>query len=74
MICSVLSSDLFSSIRYEKAVIAMAKQKVTLEVLSYHAAAPREDALKLMVNWIFSCQLAHIEFFPQICLIVINTE
>lgn len=41
----------------------MAKQKVTLEVLSYHAAAPREDALKLMVNWIFACQLAHIEFF-----------
>lgn len=41
----------------------MAKQKVTLEVLSYHAAAPREDALKLMVNWIFARQLAHIEFF-----------
>ncbi|XP_042878602.1 dual 3',5'-cyclic-AMP and -GMP phosphodiesterase 11-like [Penaeus japonicus] len=41
---------------YEKAVIAMAKQKVTLEVLSYHAAAPREDALKLMKLKIPSAQ------------------
>lgn len=41
---------------YEKAVIAMAKQKVTLEVLSYHAAAPREDALKLMKVKIPSAQ------------------
>lgn len=28
----------------------MAKQKVTLEVLSYHATAPRDDAQKLMVS------------------------
>ncbi|KAK7066492.1 cGMP-specific 3',5'-cyclic phosphodiesterase [Halocaridina rubra] len=41
---------------YEKAVIAMAKQKVTLEVLSYHAAAPREDALRLMKAKIPSAQ------------------
>jgi len=34
-------------IRYEKAVVAMAKQRVTLEVLSYHATAPVEDAIKL---------------------------
>ena len=34
----------------------MAKQRVTLEVLSYHATAPVEDASKLKViflkNWI----------------------
>ncbi|RXG58328.1 Uncharacterized protein Avbf_15388 [Armadillidium vulgare] len=30
--------------------LAMAKQKVTLEVLSYHAAAPKEDADKLKVR------------------------
>ncbi|KYQ51491.1 Dual 3',5'-cyclic-AMP and -GMP phosphodiesterase 11 [Trachymyrmex zeteki] len=32
---------------YEKAVIAMAKQSVTLEVLSYHASASLEDAQRL---------------------------
>ncbi|KAI9564201.1 hypothetical protein GHT06_007939 [Daphnia sinensis] len=32
---------------YEKAIVAMAKQRVTLEVLSYHATAPAEDATKL---------------------------
>ena len=32
---------------YEKAVVAMAKQQVTLEVLSYHATSPLEDAVKL---------------------------
>ncbi|XP_044758218.1 dual 3',5'-cyclic-AMP and -GMP phosphodiesterase 11 isoform X2 [Coccinella septempunctata] len=32
---------------YEKAVIAIAKQSVTLEVLSYHATASLEDAQKL---------------------------
>nr|CAD7432886.1 unnamed protein product [Timema monikensis] len=32
---------------YEKAVIAMAKQSVTLEVLSYHASASVEDAQRL---------------------------
>lgn len=36
--------------RYEKAVIAMAKQSVTLEVLSYHASASLEDALRLRVS------------------------
>lgn len=41
----------------------MAKQKVTLEVLSYHAAAPREDAMKLMVNWILSHHISHTEYF-----------
>ena len=35
--------------RYEKAIVAMAKQRVTLEVLSYHATAPAEDANKLKV-------------------------
>ncbi|XP_066992443.1 dual 3',5'-cyclic-AMP and -GMP phosphodiesterase 11 isoform X2 [Anabrus simplex] len=32
---------------YEKAVIAMAKQSVTLEVLSYHASASLDDAQRL---------------------------
>ncbi|KAK6628218.1 Dual 3',5'-cyclic-AMP and -GMP phosphodiesterase 11 [Polyplax serrata] len=32
---------------YEKAVIAMAKQNVTLEILSYHASASLEDAQRL---------------------------
>jgi len=36
--------------RYEKAVIAMAKQSVTLEVLSYHASASLEDAQRLRVG------------------------
>lgn len=35
---------------YEKAIIAMAKQRVTLEVLSYHATAPAEEANKLKVQ------------------------
>lgn len=34
---------------YEKAITAMAKQSVTLEVLSYHASASLEDAVKLRV-------------------------
>ncbi|CRK99879.1 CLUMA_CG013180, isoform A [Clunio marinus] len=32
---------------YEKAIVAMAKQSVTLEVLSYHASASTDDALRL---------------------------
>lgn len=35
---------------YEKAITAMAKQSVTLEVLSYHASASIDDANKLRVN------------------------
>lgn len=35
---------------YEKAVVAIAKQNVTLEVLSYHATASLEDAQKLRVS------------------------
>lgn len=35
---------------YEKAVIAMAKQSVTLEVLSYHASASIDDAKRLRVR------------------------
>lgn len=37
---------------YEKAIVAMAKQSVTLEVLSYHASASTDDAVRLMVNFI----------------------
>jgi hypothetical protein len=49
-----LSHDGVSSTfcRYEKAVIAMAKQSVTLEVLSYHASASLEDAQRLRVSYI----------------------
>lgn len=32
---------------YEAAMVAMAKQQVTLEVLSYHATAPLEEAVAL---------------------------
>lgn len=39
---------------YEKAVIAMAKQNVTLEVLSYHASASLEDAQRLKVKFLNS--------------------
>lgn len=35
---------------YEKAVVAIAKQNVTLEVLSYHATASLDDAQKLRVK------------------------
>lgn len=35
---------------YEKAIVAMAKQSVTLEVLSYHASASMDDAARLRVN------------------------
>lgn len=38
---------------YEKAVVAMAKQSVTLEVLSYHASASMEDAQRLRVRTVF---------------------
>jgi len=41
---------------YEKAVVAMAKQQVTLEVLSYHATAPVQDAVKLRNSRILSAQ------------------
>lgn len=34
---------------YEKAIVAMAKQSVTLEVLSYHASATVDDAVRLKV-------------------------
>ena len=48
-----------SFLRYEKAIVAMAKQRVTLEVLSYHATAPAEEALKLKVS-LFYCNNLHV--------------
>lgn len=39
---------------YEKAIVAMAKQSVTLEVLSYHASASPDDAVRLKVRFRFS--------------------
>lgn len=38
---------------YEKAIVAMAKQSVTLEVLSYHASASVDDAVRLRVILFF---------------------
>lgn len=35
---------------YERAIVAIAKQNVTLEVLSYHATATLQDAQKLRVR------------------------
>ncbi len=35
---------------YEKAIKAMAKQRVTLEVLSYHASAQEDEAQKVAVS------------------------
>ena len=35
---------------YEKAVRAVAKQRVALEVLSYHASAPPEDVVRIKVG------------------------
>ncbi|XP_063244233.1 dual 3',5'-cyclic-AMP and -GMP phosphodiesterase 11 isoform X2 [Bacillus rossius redtenbacheri] len=47
---------------YERAVIAMAKQSVTLEVLSYHASASLEDAQRLRLR-IPSSQHYHLYDF-----------
>ena len=38
---------------YEKAIVAMAKQSVTLEVLSYHASATIDEAHRLRVSFYF---------------------
>lgn len=57
---------------YEKAIVAMAKQSVTLEVLSYHASASIEDALRLRVNTITNhAKMISISIFilPSITLI-----
>ncbi|XP_035703094.1 dual 3',5'-cyclic-AMP and -GMP phosphodiesterase 11 isoform X2 [Folsomia candida] len=48
---------------YEKAVIAMAKQTVTLEVLSYHASAPLEEAHHLRESIIPSAQFFRLHAF-----------
>lgn len=37
---------------YEKAIVAMAKQSVTLEVLSYHSSASTDDAVRLRVSFL----------------------
>lgn len=52
---------------YEKAIKAMAKQRVTLEVLSYHASAPLEDAQKLSVS-------SNLLLFIIIMTILMNTN
>ena len=48
---------------YEKAVVAMAKQQVTLEVLSYHATAPLDEAVKLARQKIPSAQALKLHSF-----------
>lgn len=40
---------------YEKAIVAMAKQSVTLEVLSYHASATMDEAHRLRVSGEMDC-------------------
>ena len=49
---------------YEKAIVAMAKQSVTLEVLSYHASASTDDALRLMVSFIMMMMTMFFISFP----------
>ena len=44
---------------YENACKLMAKQAVALEVLSFHATAPTEDAEKLAVSDIYT----HVSIF-----------
>jgi hypothetical protein len=41
---------IFNFFRFEKAIAAENKQRVILEVLSYHATAPVEEASKLKVK------------------------
>lgn len=48
---------------YEKAMVAMAKQQVTLEVLSYHASAPVEEATNLARQKIPSAQALRLNAF-----------
>lgn len=50
---------------YEKAIVAMAKQSVTLEVLSYHASASTDDAVRLMVR-IYFCRFYDDELLKRI--------
>lgn len=45
---------------YEKAIVAMAKQSVTLEVLSYHASASPDDAMRLTVREIILLKIFEI--------------
>lgn len=51
---------------YEKAIVAMAKQSVTLEVLSYHASASMDDAGRLRVSRIVQCVITKI-IYPFVC-------
>lgn len=54
-----------NTLMYEKVVKIMAKQRVTFEVLSYHATAPLEEAKKLYQEPIPSCyalNLSSIKF------------
>ncbi|XP_055837299.1 dual 3',5'-cyclic-AMP and -GMP phosphodiesterase 11-like isoform X1 [Episyrphus balteatus] len=46
---------------YEKAIVAMAKQSVTLEVLSYHASASMDDAHRLRVSTLKVPSAAHFQ-------------
>lgn len=49
--------------RFEKAIIANAKQNVTLDVLSYHASASLEDAQRLRVYYLINgCLSVNVRF------------
>lgn len=54
-----------NTLMYEKVLKVMAKQRVTFEVLSYHATAPLEEAKKLHLEQVPSCfslNLASLKF------------
>lgn len=48
---------------YEKAIVAMAKQSVTLEVLSYHASASIDDAVRLRTDKVPSAAFFQLHDF-----------
>lgn len=54
-----------NTLMYERVLKVMAKQRVTFEVLSYHATAPLEEAKKLSLEQVPSCfalNLASLKF------------
>ncbi|KAJ8687827.1 hypothetical protein QAD02_023621 [Eretmocerus hayati] len=51
---------------YESACKLMAKQKVALECLSYHATASNEDAIKLMTDEVQSAEIYNLYSFTFI--------
>ena len=48
--------SMHSVMNYEKLLKANARQKVALEVLSFHASSPLEEAERLMVSCSVYCE------------------